>query len=160
MFQNKRDSVEMPIDLRFRKVGSQEEEPLQLWRQKQRSEGRHAVRKDDDDRLQLEVEVSLWSESQFYAGLSGDASQAGLFVATYRTLRPGESVLLRVELFGERIEVVGLVRWRRAFSEHAPPGVGVALSELPPNARRLIDAFCAERAPMYYEFENDERPSA
>jgi uncharacterized protein (TIGR02266 family) len=150
MSENNRDSAAIPIELRIRKVRPQEEEPLQLRRPKQRSH----------ERLRLDVEVSLSSESHFYAGLSGNASLAGLFVATYRPLRPGEIVSLRVELCGEPLEIEGIVQWRRAASEHAPPGVGVALANLPPNARWLIHAFCAARAPMYYELENDEGPAA
>jgi Tfp pilus assembly protein PilZ len=145
MFENNRDSVEVPIDLRFPKVRSEEEEPLQLRRQKRRSY----------EQLRLDVEVSPWSESNFYAGLNGDGPQAGLFVATYRPMRLGERVLLRFEMFGEPIEVDGMVRWRRVGSEYAPPGVGVAFGDLAPRARRLIDAFCARRAPMYYDLEND-----
>lgn len=146
MIEKKRDSVEVPIELSVRKVRSEKEEPLQLTRLKQRSL----------ERLRVDVELSVWSESHFYAGLTDDVSQAGLFVATYRPLRPGESILLRVQLFGESIEVEGVIRWRRAASEHAPPGVGVGLGDLPANVRRLIDAFCAERPPMYYDFENDD----
>jgi uncharacterized protein (TIGR02266 family) len=146
MIGNKRDSVEVPIELSVRKVRSEKEEPLQLTRLKQRSL----------ERLRVDVELSVWSESHFYAGLTDDVSQTGLFVATYRPLRPGESILLRVQLFGESIEVEGVIRWRRAASEHAPPGVGVGLGDLPANARRLIDAFCAERPPIYYDFENDD----
>lgn len=150
MFENHRDSVEVPIELRRRKLRSEGEKPLQLRRQKQRSH----------ERSLLEVELSLWSESYFYAGLSGDASEAGLFVATYRPFQPGEGILLRFELFGEPIEVDGMVRWHRAACEHAPPGVGIALGDVPPKARRLINAFCAERAPIYYELEKDESRSA
>jgi len=150
MLENHRDSVEVPIELRSRKLTSEEEEPLQLRRRKQRSQ----------ERLWLDVELSHWSDSQFYAGLSADASEAGLFVATYRPFLPGEGVLLRLELFGEPIEVDGILRWRRAACEHAPPGVGIALGDLPPKARKLIHAFCAERAPIYYELESDESRSA
>ena len=134
MSEDDRDSVEVPIDLRLRKVGSEKERPPP----------------------RLDVELSLWSESQFYAGLSVDASPVGLFVATYRPLKPAESVLLRVEIFGERVEIEGVVRWGRVASEYTPPGVGVALRDLAPNARKLIDAFCAARAPMYYALESDD----
>lgn len=139
----------MPIGLRSPNVLSEEETPLELLREKPPSQ----------ERLRLDVALWRWSDSHFYAGLSGDASHAGLFVATYRPLRPGESILLRVELFGARIEVEGIVRWGRAASEHAPPGVGVALPDLPPHARRLVDAFCALRPPIYYEIEDDSPSS-
>lgn len=146
MSENDRDSVEVPIELRFRKVGPVTERPLEPCRDKDPSH----------ERLRLDVELSLWSESHFYAGLSVDASPVGLFVATYRHLEPADSVLLRVEIFGERVEIEGVVRWGRVASEYAPPGVGVALPDLAPNARKLIDAFCAARAPIYYALGNDD----
>jgi Tfp pilus assembly protein PilZ len=148
MLDNDRDSVEVPIELRFRKVAP-EKDPLQLRHEKEPS----------NRRLRIDIELSLWSESHFYAGLSLEASQAGLFVATYRPLKPGESVLLRVEILGEWVEIEGVVRWGRVASEYAPPGVGVALRGLAPNARRLICAFCAQRVPIYYELENDDSQS-
>jgi hypothetical protein len=76
MSENDRDSVEVPIELRFRKVGPEKERSLQLSPDKE----------PFHERLRLDVELSLWSESHFYAGLSVDASPVGLFVATYRPL--------------------------------------------------------------------------
>ena len=146
MSENDRDSVEAPIELRLRKVAPKKERSLQLYRDKERSH----------ERLRLDVELSLWSESHFYAGLSVDASPVGLFAATYQPLEPAESVLLRVEIFGERVEIEGVVRWGRVASQYAPPGVGVALRDLAPYARKLINAFCAARPPIYYPLENDD----
>ena len=83
----------------------------------------------------------------------GNASQAGLFVATYQPMQPGERRLLRFELLGERIEIEGEVQWRRGASEHASPGVGVAFLDVSPNARELIDTFCTRREPLYYEVD-------
>ena len=139
----------MPTELRVQKSVSDEEIPLELRRERQRASGRSP----------LDVKLSLWSESHFYSDLSGDTRQGGLFVATYKPLRPGQNVMLRVELFGERIVVEGRVQWGRGGCEHAPPGVGIVLGEVSPNARRFIDAFCARRAPIYYELENDESHS-
>jgi uncharacterized protein (TIGR02266 family) len=164
MFGNKYDPIEVPIDLCCRKADLAGEEPLQLVRAKATRRPTHEPSPLDVERTHepsspLDVEISLWSESCFYAGLNGNASQAGLFVATYRPLRCGERLLLRFELFGERIEIEGEVQWRRGASEHASPGVGVAFHDLSSSARALIDAFCATRAPLYYEVENDARPS-
>lgn len=145
MLENDRDSVEPQLH----QAASTEEMPLELRRQRQRA----------SQRLPLDVKLSLWSESHFYSDLSGDTRQGGLFVATYKPLRPGQSVILRVELLGERIEIEGKVQWGRAACEYAPPGVGIALRDVSPNARRFIDAFCAWRAPIYYELENHKSHS-
>jgi uncharacterized protein (TIGR02266 family) len=145
MLETDRDSVE----LRLRQTASTEEIPLELRRERQRG----------SERLPLDVKLSLWSESHFYSDLSGDTRQGGLFVATYKPLRPGQNVILRVQLFDERIEVEGIVRWGRDACEYAPPGVGIVLRGVSPNARRFIDAFCAGRAPIYYELESDKSHS-
>ena len=145
MIENDRDSV----GLRLHQAASTEEMPLELRRERQRT----------SERLPLDVKLSLWSESHFYSDLSGDSRQGGLFVATYRPLRPGQNVILRVELLGERIEVEGKVQWGRAACEYAPPGAGIVLRDVSRNAQRFIDAFCAWRAPIYYDLENDENHS-
>jgi Tfp pilus assembly protein PilZ len=144
MLENDRDSAELGLH-----QPATQEMPLELRRKRQRA----------SDRLPLDVKLTLWSESHFYSGLSGDTRQGGLFVATYKPLPPGQNVILRVELFGERIEVEGMVQWGRAGCEYAPPGVGIVLRGVPPNAQRFIDAFCAGRAPIYYELENEENHS-
>src|SRR5439155_16001490 len=47
---------------------------------------------DEPSRVSLNVDLSLISESQFYAGLDGDVAGGGLFVATYRHLTIGTFV--------------------------------------------------------------------
>jgi len=134
-----------PIDLQRRRTDADHDEPVPLSRPKQRSYVR----------VPLEVEVSLSSDSHFYAGLTGDISRGGLFVATYTPLRPGDTVMLRFTLLDEVIEVEGVVRWRREAADHSPPGVGVAFRELSPRERATIEAFCKARAALYYDLEDD-----
>jgi hypothetical protein len=106
-------------------------------------------------RVELDAEVTPWSDTHFYAGLAGDV--AGLCVVTYERLRPGDTVLLRIHLLEEVIELQGTARWSRAASENVPPAVGVGFGELPPRARAAIDAFCTQRAPLYYDVEDEAR---
>lgn len=146
MVENECDPIEVPLDLCCPKTDSGDAEPLQLLRTK-------PTKQPAQPPLPLDVEVSFWSESCFYSGLNGKASQAGLFVATYRPIQRGERVLLRFELFGERVEIEGQVQWRRGASEHISPGVGVAFRDISSNAQALIDFFCTKRAPLYYEVD-------
>jgi len=116
---------------------------------------REAAPQARETRVHLEVDVSFASESHFYAGLTGDVSQGGLFVSSYVPRRLGENILLRFTLLGELIEVGGVVRWLRAGSPDASPGFGVELRELPPAAAASIRTFCSKRAALYYEGDDE-----
>jgi uncharacterized protein (TIGR02266 family) len=126
----------------FRRSFDDEDQPVSLVHPKGRSV----------ERTTLDVEVSLDSESHFFVDLSGDVSEGGLFVATYRVLERGTVVLLRFCIFGETLEVDGVVRWRRpAMDDLATPGVGVSFRDLPAKARTLIESFCQRRPAFYHD---------
>jgi uncharacterized protein (TIGR02266 family) len=102
--------------------------------------------------VQVEVEVSFSSESQFFVGLSGDLSEVGLFVATWRKLPLASSVSLALSLPDGPVFARGNVRWIRDEVEGgAVPGLGIAFDSLSAHDRARIEAFCAERAPLYYD---------
>lgn len=104
-------------------------------------------------RTALEVELHLSSESHFFSGLSGDISEGGVFVSTYRDLATGTPVDLEFSLPGSDrvVKAKGEVRWHRNASEGAPPGVGIAFDEVSDEDRALIHRFCTLRPPLYYE---------
>jgi uncharacterized protein (TIGR02266 family) len=136
-----------PFD-HFRRSVDDENEPVSLVH----------LRRRTVERAVLDLEVSLDSESHFFAGLGGDVSEGGVFVVTYRALERAAPVLLRIALGGERLEVEGTVRWRRQASEQMSPGVGVAFGELPARARALIESFCRRRPAFYYDVESSGAP--
>jgi uncharacterized protein (TIGR02266 family) len=102
-------------------------------------------------RIRMEVEVGMASESQFFAGLSGDVSEGGIFVQTYQHLVIGDRVALSLELPGGPIEVLGVVQWSREPGPFGGPGVGVVLEKVSPGTEARIREFCRLRAPLYYE---------
>jgi hypothetical protein len=53
--------------------------------------------------------------------------------------------------------VRGRVRWKREASGELGPGFGVGFEDLADDARAAIEAFCAERPPLFYEV--GDRPS-
>src|SRR5277367_2127442 len=63
------------------------------------------------DPLELDVDLSPSSESHFFVDLSGDATKAGIFVATWRDIRVGESLTIKAELPAGLVVVRGVVRW-------------------------------------------------
>lgn len=104
-------------------------------------------------RTSLVVELHLASDSHFFSGLSGDISEGGVFVSTYRELATGTPVDLEFSLPGSDrvVKAKGEVRWHRNASEGAPPGVGIAFDELSDEDRAVIHRFCTLRPPLYYD---------
>ena len=102
-------------------------------------------------RVALAVEIDLSSESHFFSGLSGDLSEGGVFVETYRDIPVGSEVALEFDLPNGSVTAHGSVKWHRDHSDSSPPGVGVAFDDLSDEGKELIVAFCARRAPLYYD---------
>ena len=109
-------------------------------------------RADANKRVFVEVEIGLSSESHIYTGLSLDVSTGGVFVATYAPARPGTAVGLHFVLpDGHVVNADGVVRWTRAATEDAPPGMGVAFSRISEESLAHIAGFCASRPPLYFD---------
>jgi uncharacterized protein (TIGR02266 family) len=109
-------------------------------------------RTDPQPRAVVHVEIGLFSESNFYAGLSYDVSEGGLFVSTHQPAATGSRLTLFFVLpSGRALEIDGVVRWTRAPSDDAPPGMGVAFSRLSPEDLTAISEYCRHRAPLIYE---------
>ncbi len=104
-------------------------------------------------RVTLEVDVDLSSDSHFFTGLSGDISEGGLFVSTYRSVDVGSEVDLEFSLPTGAVQTRGLVRWHRDASPYGPPGIGIEFDLLSEQERKIIHAFCVARAPLYYDVD-------
>ncbi|HUU00850.1 MAG TPA: TIGR02266 family protein [Myxococcota bacterium] len=106
-------------------------------------------------RLSVQVDVSLHTEHNFYAGLTDNISEGGLFIATHENLPLGTQMNLTLSLPDhEPFEVEGEVRWLREyndFTSDVSPGVGVAFNDLPDARRALIEQFIRQRSPLLYE---------
>lgn len=104
-------------------------------------------------RRKLEVEVSLTSESNFFAGLAGDVSAGGIFVSTYELRPVGTKLDVVFSLAETVIEARGTVRWVQEPREGVSPGMGVQFETLSSQDREKIEGFCQERAPLYYDVD-------
>ncbi|HYQ14141.1 MAG TPA: TIGR02266 family protein [Polyangiaceae bacterium] len=103
-------------------------------------------------RVFVEVEIGLTTESHIYTGLSLDVSTGGVFVATYDVAAPGTAISLHFVLpDGFVVNAEGVVRWTRAATTDAPPGMGVAFTSISVEALDHIAAFCASRPPLYFD---------
>ncbi len=105
-------------------------------------------------RLALELELEFTEDTHFFAGITQDLSEGGVFVATYRVLPVSTLLWLAFELpGGTQVRTRGEVRWiREEQAGSLRPGMGVAFLELPEAALVAITRYCRDRAPIYMEF--------
>lgn len=108
------------------------------------------------ERVRVEADLGLLSDSNFYTGLSQDISAGGLFVATYQPRPPGTRVTLFFVLpGGHTIHADGVVRWTTDGSGDVSPGMGIAFEGLAPGDLDAIEEFCSLRSPMYHHSADD-----
>jgi uncharacterized protein (TIGR02266 family) len=108
-------------------------------------------------RHDVELEVSLESESNFYMGMTENLSEGGLFIATHLVKPPGTKVEVSFKLphVAETIRAVGTVRWTRESCEanDTMPGMGVRFEQIAPEQVEQIGEFVAARAPLFSDEE-------
>jgi uncharacterized protein (TIGR02266 family) len=106
-------------------------------------------------RCNVELEVNLETDSNFYMGLTENISEGGLFVATHRYKPLGTLVTLsfRVPNRAEPITIKGEVRWLRPANgrNEVHPGMGIQFVDVGPDELAAIRAFIRKREPLFYE---------
>ncbi|MDB4986162.1 MAG: Signal recognition particle receptor protein FtsY, partial [Myxococcaceae bacterium] len=106
-------------------------------------------------RANVEANVGVSSETNFYVGFSGEIAEGGVFVATYATLEVGSLVAVTVTLpGGYEFRVPGYVHFVRDpmdMTDESEPGMGVKFEQLPSDNRELVLRFVRKRAPMFYD---------
>jgi uncharacterized protein (TIGR02266 family) len=106
-------------------------------------------------RHDVELDVSLESESNFYMGLTENLSEGGLFIATHLVKPLGTQIDVSFKLpqMAEPIKAMGVVRWVREYSETSDsmPGMGVRFERIGPEQVEQIRQFLAARAPLFYD---------
>jgi uncharacterized protein (TIGR02266 family) len=105
-------------------------------------------------RYAVDLDVTMGSEHNFYAGFVENVSQGGIFIATHISRAVGDLIEFSINLPGlETVRGVGEVRWVRVFSEgsNVPPGLGLRFVELSPGAHEGITEFLKNRDPLFYD---------
>lgn len=111
------------------------------------------------ERFDLEVNVDLESDHNFYTGLTQNISAGGLFIATNAIRRIGDRITLKFSLPGsaEPLAVETEVRWIRENSAlnrvDGATGMGVRFVNLSAEAAQAIQQFIASRDSLYYDDE-------
>jgi uncharacterized protein (TIGR02266 family) len=108
-------------------------------------------------RMAVELDVSITSDHNFYAGFTENMSEGGVFIATHLLKPVGSIVDISIFLPQTNKEVRGKgeVRWIREFSEasNVPPGMGIRFVELQPGSLDAINEFLACRDPLFFDDE-------
>ena len=106
-------------------------------------------------RFAADLEVSLASEHNFFAGLTENVSVGGIFVATHALKPLGErvDVTLRLPDSEEPLTAVAEVRWLREYSERSDssPGMGLRFIEIADAALERIKRFLEAREPLLWD---------
>lgn len=103
-------------------------------------------------RVELEVDIGVHSENNFYAGFSGDVSEGGIFVATYKPLPVGTKTTVSFVMpGGHHVVTEGEVKWVREAAWDVTPGMGIVFTKLSDHDRHVIQWFAQHRAPLVVE---------
>jgi uncharacterized protein (TIGR02266 family) len=111
------------------------------------------------ERFDLEVNVDLESDHNFYTGLTQNISSGGVFIATNAIRKIGDRITLKFSLpgTGETLAVETEVRWIRENSAlhkvDGATGMGVRFVDLSPAAATAIQKFVESRDSLYYDDE-------
>jgi uncharacterized protein (TIGR02266 family) len=107
------------------------------------------------DRKPVDLDVGLFSESNFYAGFTENLSVGGVFIATHILKAVGSTVefVLHLPTSAHPVKGKGEVRWVRTFSERSDmaPGLGVRFLELDAGGEEAIRKFLKHRDPLFYD---------
>ena len=110
----------------------------------------------EHSRFSVDLDVTVGSDHNFYAGFAENLSAGGVFIATHKLKPVGSQIELSVNLpDGVQVRALGEVRWIRVFNETSdtPPGMGVKFLDVSDEAVSGINAFLARRDPLFFDDE-------
>lgn len=110
----------------------------------------------EHSRFHVDLDVTVGSDHNFYAGFAENLSSGGVFIATHKLKPTGSKVELSINLpDGITLQADGEVRWVRVFNElsDTPPGMGVKFTDLSSASLAIIQSFLARREPLFFDDE-------
>jgi len=115
-----------------------------------------ASHRREHSRFHVDLDVTVGSDHNFYAGFAENLSAGGVFIATHKLKPVGSSIELSINLpDGVQLRATGEVRWIRVFNEQSdtPPGMGVRFNGLADASVAMIQKFLARRDPLFFDDE-------
>ena len=106
----------------------------------------------EEPRYQVDLAVTVNSDSNFYAGYASNLSAGGIFVATHIVHPIGTRFNLSLHLDDQPTVVrgIGEVRWMRARDRDGdlPAGLGIRFIEIEGDGAERISEFLQRRGPI------------
>ena len=115
-----------------------------------------AAPRREHSRFHVDLDVTVGSDHNFYAGFAENLSAGGVFIATHKLKPVGSAIELTINLpDGVQLRATGEVRWIRVFNEQSdtPPGMGVRFNDLADASVALIQSFLERRDPLFFDDE-------
>jgi uncharacterized protein (TIGR02266 family) len=113
-------------------------------------------RRREHARFSVDLDVTVGSDHNFYAGFAENLSAGGVFIATHKLKPVGSRIELSINLpDAVTVRALGEVRWIRVFNEQSdtPPGMGVRFLEIDETSVNAISGFLASRDPLFFDDE-------
>jgi uncharacterized protein (TIGR02266 family) len=110
----------------------------------------------EHSRFTVDLDVTVGSDHNFYAGFAENLSAGGVFIATHKLKPVGSQIDLSINLpDAVTLRALGEVRWIRVFNEHSdtPPGMGVRFLEIDEASVAAIGVFLSRRDPLFFDDE-------
>ena len=110
----------------------------------------------EHSRFTVDLDVTVGSDHNFYAGFAENLSAGGVFIATHKLKPVGSQIDLSINLpDAVTLRALGEVRWIRMFNEHSdtPPGMGVRFLEIDEASVAAIGVFLSRRDPLFFDDE-------
>ncbi len=111
-------------------------------------------RREDELRLEIDIDVGLEGDNTFFTGRTGDLSKGGVFVATDEPLPVGTELLVTFVLpDGYRVRCDGEIAWVRApryRPDELPAGMGIRFVRLSSRDEHAIAHFLTQRPAFRY----------
>ncbi len=108
----------------------------------------------EHSRFIVDLDVTVGSDHNFYAGFAENLSAGGVFIATHKLKPVGSRIELSINLpEAANVRALGEVRWIRVFNEQSdtPPGMGVRFLEIDDASVTAIDGFLSRRDPLFFD---------
>lgn len=108
-----------------------------------------------EERMHVELEVSLTGPHTFFSGFAMDMSKGGIFIATHKISSIGTEFTVSLKLGVEILEIVSEVVWVRnvdsALISGEEPGMGLKFKDIDDKYIEYITKFLKNREPLLYD---------
>ena len=108
-----------------------------------------------EQRMHVELEVSLTGPHTFFSGFAMDMSKGGVFVATHKISPIGTEFTVSIKLGEKVLEIISEVVWVRnvdsALISGQEPGMGLKFKNIDDKYIEHITKFLKKREPLLYD---------